>query len=247
MLRAAVAAGTPVGLRRPKTSWRAAGSFPTRSWSPSCPIGSTQPDAKNGFMLDGFPARWRRRRRSIAMLADKGLKLDAVIELKVDEGILLERIETRIAQIKARGRDAAANDNPETFKKRLGRLSGADRPPDRLLRDRRGAAGGRRNGVDRASRRRHRPGAARAGRQESGRQEATRAAKRAAEPTPRQGRGSRPAEGRQGAKARLGGGQGCCQRKPLGVAAARQSPRIGRPAGLPAANLPRAKAIASGG
>jgi adenylate kinase len=52
-------------------------------------------------------------------LADKGFELNAVVELKVDEGALLKRIETRIAEMTARGEPIRADDNPEALKKRL--------------------------------------------------------------------------------------------------------------------------------
>ena len=53
------------------------------------------------------------------MLSEKGLELDAVIELKVDEGMLLERIEKRIAEMKARGETLRADDNPDVLRRRL--------------------------------------------------------------------------------------------------------------------------------
>ena len=54
-----------------------------------------------------------------AMLAEKGMKLDGVIELKVDEGILVGRIEKRVAEMTARGEPVRADDNAEALKKRL--------------------------------------------------------------------------------------------------------------------------------
>jgi adenylate kinase len=53
------------------------------------------------------------------MLVEKGLKLDAVIELTVDIGVLLKRIETRVADMKARGEAIRPDDNPEAFEQRL--------------------------------------------------------------------------------------------------------------------------------
>jgi adenylate kinase len=53
------------------------------------------------------------------LLAERGLRLDGVIELKVDEGILLKRIETRVAEMTARGEKLRADDNPEVLKGRL--------------------------------------------------------------------------------------------------------------------------------
>jgi adenylate kinase len=78
-----------------------------------------QPDVKPGFILDGFPRNTAQAQALDAMLKDKGLKLDAVIELKVNEGILLQRVESRVAQMKARGEAVRADDNAESLAKRL--------------------------------------------------------------------------------------------------------------------------------
>src|SRR4029077_9994892 len=53
------------------------------------------------------------------MLSEKGLALDAVVELKVDENVLLGRIENRVAKMFARGEPLRPDDNPESLKKRL--------------------------------------------------------------------------------------------------------------------------------
>jgi adenylate kinase len=53
------------------------------------------------------------------LLAQRVLNLEAVVELRVDEGILINRIETRVGQMKARGEAVRADDDPEVLKQRL--------------------------------------------------------------------------------------------------------------------------------
>src|SRR6185312_7444388 len=118
MLRAAVAAGTPVGLRAKAIMDR--GDLVLDEVVVAIiadRIG--QADARRGFVLDGFPRTVAQAEALDRLLDERGLKLDGVIELKVDETILIKRIETRVAQMTARGEKVRADDNAEALKKRL--------------------------------------------------------------------------------------------------------------------------------
>ena len=118
MLRAAVAAGTPVGLRA-KSIMDRGELVPDEVVVAIIADRIGQPDAKDGFVLDGFPRTVPQAQALDRLLAERGLALDAVIELKVDEGILLRRIEKRVAEMTARGEKLRADDNPEVLKGRL--------------------------------------------------------------------------------------------------------------------------------
>jgi adenylate kinase len=118
MLRAAVAAGTPVGLKAKAVMDR--GDLV----SDDIVVGIIadrieEPDAKSGFILDGFPRTVAQAEAFDAMLAAKGLKLDAVIEFKVNEAELVDRIVKRAKDTEARGEPVRKDDNPDVFKTRL--------------------------------------------------------------------------------------------------------------------------------
>ncbi len=118
MLRAAVAAGTSVG-QRAKVIMDRGELVPDEVVVAIIADHIDQPDAKNGFILDGFPRTVPQAEALDRLLAERSLKLDAVIELKVDEGILLKRIEKRVADMTARGEKLRSDDNPEVLKGRL--------------------------------------------------------------------------------------------------------------------------------
>jgi len=118
MLRAAVAAGTPIGLKAKEIMARGE-LVPDDVVVGIVADRIDQPDARNGFILDGFPRTVAQAEALERMLERKGMTLDAVVELRVDEGILLDRVQRRVAQMQARGDAVRADDNPEALKKRL--------------------------------------------------------------------------------------------------------------------------------
>jgi adenylate kinase len=118
MLRAAVKAETPTGLKVKHIMARG-DLCPDEIVVEAVADRISQPDAHNGFILDGFPRTAAQAEALDRMLEEKGLQLDAVIELKVDEAILLQRIEKRAAETAARGEPLRADDNAEALKKRI--------------------------------------------------------------------------------------------------------------------------------
>jgi adenylate kinase len=118
MLRAAVAAETPVGLKA-KDIMASGGLVPDDVVIGIISDRIDQPDAAKGFILDGFPRTVPQAEALDALLKKKHLKLDAVIELRVNESALLERVETRAAETRARGEEVRVDDTPEVLIKRL--------------------------------------------------------------------------------------------------------------------------------
>jgi adenylate kinase len=118
MLRAAVAAQTPVGLKA-KDIMAGGGLVPDDIVIGIISDRLDQPDAERGFILDGFPRTVPQAKALDDLLRKKRLKLDAVIELRVNESALLERVETRAAETRARGEEVRVDDTPEVLTKRL--------------------------------------------------------------------------------------------------------------------------------
>ncbi|MBX9776375.1 MAG: adenylate kinase [Xanthobacteraceae bacterium] len=118
MLRAAVKAGTLVGLRA-KAIMDRGELVPDDVVVTIVSDRIGEPDAKNGFILDGFPRTVPQAVALDKMLKEKGLKLDGVIELKVDGSILQSRIENRMREAAARGEQLRSDDDPEVLKRRV--------------------------------------------------------------------------------------------------------------------------------
>src|SRR6201990_2243194 len=118
MSRAAVAAGTAVGLR-PKHIMASGGLVPDEIVVGVISDRIDQSDAKKGFILDGFPRTVPQAEALDNLLKHKHLKLDAVVELRVNESALVERVEPRAAETRARGEEVRIDDTSEVLIKRL--------------------------------------------------------------------------------------------------------------------------------
>lgn len=118
MLRAAVKSGSPVG--REAQVIMSEGRLVSDGIVIKL-IGDRieQPDAGRGFILDGFPRTVAQAQALGIMLDGKGMALDAVIELRVDETALLRRMEQRVSEAKAKGEPPRPDDNADAFRQRL--------------------------------------------------------------------------------------------------------------------------------
>jgi adenylate kinase len=118
MLRAAVAAGTPIG-RKAKDIMARGALVPDEVVVAIVSDRIDMADAKHGFILDGFPRTVPQAEALDRMLDEKGLRLDGVVALEVDPDILVRRIASRVEEMKARGEALRPDDNPEVLKQRL--------------------------------------------------------------------------------------------------------------------------------
>lgn len=114
MLRAAVAAGTPIGLKAKAVMDRG------ELVSDDIMVGIIsdrvdEQDCSNGFILDGFPRTIAQADALTGLLKEKNLELDAVIEIRVDDSILLDRIEKRASE----SAEVRKDDNADVLKNRL--------------------------------------------------------------------------------------------------------------------------------
>ena len=118
MLRAAVAAGTDVG-KRAKAVMDAGQLVSDAIVNEIVSDRIDSADCAKGFILDGYPRTVPQAEALDQILAGKGIALDAVIEVKVDEDALVKRMENRVAETVAAGGTVRSDDNPEAFKRRL--------------------------------------------------------------------------------------------------------------------------------
>ena len=127
MLRAAVSAGNSIGIKAKAVMERGelvpdelvVAAVAERIW---------QLDSRNGFILDGFPRTISQAMALDDMLRTDGLKLDCVLELKVDEEVLLSRILNRAQEAKTNGHTVRADDTEGALKVRLEEYRGQTEP-----------------------------------------------------------------------------------------------------------------------
>jgi adenylate kinase len=118
MLRAAAAAGTPIGLKA-KAVMDSGALVSDEIVVDIINDRIEQSDAKRGFILDGFPRTLAQALALETMLAAKGLRLDAAIELTAEAPKLVDRIVRRAEEASAAGQPVRKDDDPEVFKSRL--------------------------------------------------------------------------------------------------------------------------------
>jgi adenylate kinase len=118
MLRAAVKAGTPVGMKA-KEIMAAGGLVPDEVVIGIIADRISEADCAKGFILDGFPRTLPQAAALDTLLKSKGRRIDSVVELKVDDAALVGRIENRARETLAAGGTVRADDNAEALKTRL--------------------------------------------------------------------------------------------------------------------------------
>ncbi|TPM35767.1 adenylate kinase [Mesorhizobium sp. B2-3-5] len=118
MLRAAVQAGTEVG-KRAKAVMDAGELVSDAIVNAIVAERIDQADCAKGFILDGYPRTLVQADAVESMLSERGIGLDTVIELVVDDRALVGRIVKRAEDAKAAGQPVRKDDNPAVFEERL--------------------------------------------------------------------------------------------------------------------------------
>ncbi|WFP74190.1 adenylate kinase [Mesorhizobium sp. WSM4906] len=118
MLRAAVQAGTEVG-KRAKAVMDAGELVSDAIVNAIVAERIDQPDCARGFILDGYPRTLVQADAVEAMLSERNIALDSVIELVVDDKALVGRVVKRAEDAKAAGQPVRKDDNPAVFEERL--------------------------------------------------------------------------------------------------------------------------------
>lgn len=119
MLRAAIAEGTEIG-KKAKAIMDSGKLVPDEIVVGIIAERITQADCSKGFVLDGFPRTVNQAKELDAMLKAKTLSVTHVIVMDVNEAELIKRVENRAAEARRKGEPVRPDDDPETFKKRLG-------------------------------------------------------------------------------------------------------------------------------
>ncbi|MGL4406178.1 MAG: adenylate kinase [Notoacmeibacter sp.] len=118
MLRAAVAAGTPTGIKA-KAIMDAGELVSDSIVNAIVAERLSHDDCAKGFILDGYPRTLAQADAIGEMLAQKNMPIDLVIELVVDEKALIGRIVKRAEETAAKGLPVRKDDNPVVFEERL--------------------------------------------------------------------------------------------------------------------------------
>jgi adenylate kinase len=118
MLRAAVQAGSEVG-KRAKAVMDAGELVSDAIVNAIVAERIDQADCARGFILDGYPRTLVQADAVESMLSERGIGLDTVIELVVDDRALVGRIVKRAEDAKAAGQPVRKDDNPAVFEERL--------------------------------------------------------------------------------------------------------------------------------
>jgi adenylate kinase len=118
MLRAAVQAGTELG-KRVEGIMAAGALVPDQVVLDIIAARIDEADAKTGFIMDGFPRTIPQAEGLGTLLAKRRLALDKVLELRVDESALIDRITPRAKEAAAHDEPVRKDDNPEILSRRL--------------------------------------------------------------------------------------------------------------------------------